>query len=263
MCRRVRPRCARPAVVATSSFDCGGQDFDAGRRDEMHRVVVAAHHAAFRRDVVRHDPVAALALQLRLGVLDHLLGLGREADRQLSAASILSFATVARMSGFSTSASCGGPPAVLLEFLLARVGGAPVGDRGGEDARHRPAALPRPRRSMSRALSTRTVFTPGGSGSVTGPETSVTLGAGRGRGARDGVALLAGGAVGDVAHRIDRLVRRAGGDQDALAGERLVCASRRASSMLLDRRDDLQRLGHAAECRPRRFPPSRRRSGRR
>ena len=73
---------------ATASFDCAGQDSTPDCRDEVHRVVVAAHRAAFRRDVVRHDPVAALALQLGLGVLDHLLGLGREADHELSAGSI-------------------------------------------------------------------------------------------------------------------------------------------------------------------------------
>ena len=98
---------------------------------------------------------------------------------------------------------------------------------------------------MSRALSTRTVLTPGGSGSVDRAADQRHLGAGRGRRARDRVALLAGGAVGDVAHRVDRLVRRAGRDEDALAGERLA---RFGAEQRLDRRDDLQRLGHAADA---------------
>ncbi len=44
------------------------------------------------------------------------------------------------------------------------------------------------------------------------------IGAGGGCRRGNGVALFARGAVGDVAHRIDRLAGRAGGDQDALAG---------------------------------------------
>ena len=65
---------------------------------------------------------------------------------------------------------------------------------------------------------------------------------GDGRCRGDGVALLAGGAVGDIAHRIDRLVRRTGGDQHAPAGKRA-----RRSELLFHRRDNLQRLGHAAK----------------
>jgi hypothetical protein len=36
----------------------------------------------------------------------------------------------------------------------------------------------------------------------------------------DGKALFAGRAIGDVAHRVDRLVRRSCGDEDVFAGER-------------------------------------------
>ena len=48
------------------------------------------------------------------------------------------------------------------------------------------------------------------------------IGTGLRRGAGDGVALLAGRTIGDVAHRIDRLVRRTRGDDNALAQERAV-----------------------------------------
>ena len=44
-------------------------------------------------------------------------------------------------------------------------------------------------------------------------------GSGLGCCCRDGEALAAGGAIGDDSHRIDRLVGRAGGDKDVLAGE--------------------------------------------
>ena len=48
----------------------------------MHRVVAASEGARRGRDVVGHDPVAAFLLQLGLGVLDHVLGFGGEADDQ-------------------------------------------------------------------------------------------------------------------------------------------------------------------------------------
>jgi hypothetical protein len=95
---------------------------------------------------------------------------------------------------------------------------------------------------ISRALSTCVTFTPAGSGMVTGPETSVTSAPSRARCGGDGVALFAGRAVGDVAHRIDRLVRRARRDDDPSARERL---RRPSIEQCLDAGDDLQRFGHA------------------
>ena len=59
---------------------------------------------------------------------------------------------------------------------------------------------------------------------------------------RDRMALLAGGAVGDVAHRVDRLMRRSRGDDDPAACKRL----RSLVEHGLDRGHDLQRFGHAA-----------------
>ena len=61
----------------------------------------------------------------------------------------------------------------------------------------------------------------------------------------DGVALLARGAVGNDADRIDRLMRRAGGDEDAPSSEQPL-RRRIAGEELTDGRDYLQRLGHAA-----------------
>ena len=69
---------------------------------------------------------------------------------------------------------------------------------------------------------------------------------------------LAGGAVGDVAHRVDRLVRRPGGDEHALAGERARRASAPRSRLERRRRSRAARpcgpgrtrLGHGALVRP-------------
>ena len=142
---------------------------------------------------------------------------------------LLRCAIVARMSGFSTSASVGAPPALLLDLLLAfGCVDAPVGDGGGEHRDIGRQAPARPRRSISRAVSTLTTVTPGGSGTFDRPGHQRHVGAGGRRRRGDGVALLAGRAVGDVAHRIDRLVRRARRDEHALARERPrspACAS--------------------------------------
>ena len=86
----------------------------------------------------------------------------------------------------------------------------------------------------------------------------------RGGSGGDGVALFARRAVGDVAHRVDRLMRRPGRDQDMPAGERagrgMVAArqpaekadgARRglfARQRQLDRGEDFRRLGHAARA---------------
>ena len=64
-------------------------------------------------------------------------------------------------------------------------------------------------------------------------------------GGGNGKALLAGGAVGDVAHRIDRLMGRAGGDQHPLAGERTRL---RRAQKPLGGAGDFQRLRHPADA---------------
>ena len=62
----------------------------------------------------------------------------------------------------------------------------------------------------------------------------------QGRG--NGVALLARRAIGDVAHGVDRLVRRTRRDDDPAAGER---PGPRVEQPF-DRGDDFQRFGHAS-----------------
>ena len=70
---------------------------------------------------------------------------------------------------------------------------------------------------ISAAVRTGTTSTPRGRSRCTGPETRMTR-APRGRGGfGQRVAHLAAGAVGDVAHRVERLLRGPGGDQHGLA----------------------------------------------
>ena len=144
------------------------------------------------------------------------------------------------MSGFSVSDRFGSAPSFFLIFCspaLATRQSATAAAKMPISAGSASSTAA----SMSRALSTCTVVTPGGIGQVDRAGDQRHARAGLCRGFRDGVALLAGGAVGDVAHRIDGLVRRPGRDDHMLAGKR----SRRRQQAL-DGRRDLQRLGHAA-----------------
>src|SRR6185369_6586465 len=65
--------------------------FDAGRRDEVHPVVGAAHHGfgSAAGNVIGDDPVGTLARALGGGMGDHVLRLRRKADQQAGALGVL------------------------------------------------------------------------------------------------------------------------------------------------------------------------------
>ena len=88
---------------------------------------------------------------------------------------------------------------------------------------------------------TSTRSTPYGTGASTGPLISMTAAPRDGRGRGEGEAHLARRAVGQEAHRVDRLARRPGGDDDRAPGE-LPRAPRGGQRRL----DDPLGLGHAA-----------------
>ena len=64
-------------------------------------------------------------------------------------------------------------------------------------------------------------------------------------GSGDGVALFARRTVGEVAHRVDRLVGRPAGDERANAAQRPVGGEPVGGECGFDRGDDFVRLGHA------------------
>ena len=70
-----------------------------------------------RRHVVGDDPVGTLRFQFLLGVRQHVLRFGREADDE-GGRFFVSCAIVFRMSGFSVSVRVGGPPADDFLILL-------------------------------------------------------------------------------------------------------------------------------------------------
>jgi len=82
-------------------------------RHQSDRVAVAAHDAALDRDVVGEDPVAALAVELCLGV-SMMCSVSAAKPMTRRGRLLASCATVARMSGFSLSASFGVAPAPFL-----------------------------------------------------------------------------------------------------------------------------------------------------
>ena len=83
-------------------------------------------------------------------------------------------ATVARMSGFSTSGIGAGPvPSFLIFLLPASCSGRQSATAAAKTAMSAGSAASTAA-SICRAVSTRTTATPGGSGIATGPETRVT-----------------------------------------------------------------------------------------
>ncbi len=136
----------------------------------------------------------------------------------------------------------GGRRSVLLDLLRRGVGDAPVGDGSGEDRDiDRQRGLAR-RQHVPRALDPDEPDA-GRVGLVAWPGDENRLGAERGERGGDGVALLARGAVGDVAHGVDRLMGRPARHQRAPALELA-----RSGEEALDRGDDLERFGDAAHA---------------
>ena len=169
---------APPASAATSSLVITGQEFDLDvarhvARQQMNGVAVAAHHAGRRRDVVGDDPVAALAREFCLGVLDQVFGLGGKADHQrrplVAAVSRSSpgcrdfrpaAAAACRRMSFSVSAR--------LHWRRASR------RRRRRRSRYPPAARLPPAAACRARIPRASRDTPAGSSSSTGPEISVT-----------------------------------------------------------------------------------------
>ena len=96
----------------------------------------------------------------------------------------------------------------LLQFLLALVRDAPVGDGGGEDRDVGGQRGFHRRQHLARGFHMRHRDA-GGIVELDRAGNQRDVGAGGRCGGGNGKALLAGGAVGDVAHGIDRLMGRA------------------------------------------------------
>ena len=157
---------------ATSSLDCGGQSSTRVGGDEMNGVAVAAHDAGRRRNIVGDDPVAALAGELRLGVGDDVVGLGRKAYDQPRPAGLAmrdGGEDVGVLHEFD-----GRRPAMLLDLAAALICcGRQSATAAAKTATSAGSAFSTAA-SISRAVSTCTTDTPGGSGRLTGPLTSIT-----------------------------------------------------------------------------------------
>ena len=141
--------------------------------------------------------------------------------------------------------------AVLLELAVARLGDAPVGDRGGEHRDVGRQRRSRPRASMSRA---RLDLHDRNAGRIRhtrpGPKPESTSAPAAAAARAIAWPCFPDERLAMIAHRIDRLMRRPGGDDNAPAGQRLRDSLRQQA---LDRRDDLERLGHAADAGLARF----------
>ena len=186
--------------------------------DHHHRIVVAPHDAGLA-DVIGDDPVAALALQLGFSCVRLDVGWSRRRSRpgQLRSGSDRRLAdSVARMSGFSARRRSGGASLAVFFSLTAAAASSArqVGDGGRHQHGDVGAAGPRlcrPPASGRRCRTRRRVRTPAalaracGAGDQASPPRPAAPGP-----RRCSVALLlAAGAVGQHAHRIQRLLGRA------------------------------------------------------
>ena len=164
------------------------------------------------------------------------------------------FAIVARISGFSTSCSGGMPAEVFFSFCSPSLATRQSATAAAKIAISTGSAASTRWQHFARGFHMRHRDA-GGIVEIdrTRDQDDISAGGLRGRG--NGETLLAGGAVGDVAHRIDRLVGRACGDEDALAGQRpwLRRTQKRAR-----RRRRFPEAPPSGRRRPHRLPPFRR-----
>ena len=148
------------------------------------------------------------------------------------------------MSGFSARTRVGGASArPLLELLRLRLGRPASRRPPPRTPRPRPAAPPGRPRASPAANSTRTTATPAGSGSWTGPLTSVT----------SAPAAASAAAIAWPCSPDERLAMKRTGSIASTVGPLVTSARTPASGRAsrrqqrLDRGHDLVRLGHAAD----------------
>jgi hypothetical protein len=109
----------------------------------------------------------------------------------------------------------------LLDLLLAGIGDAPVSNGGSENRDIGRQCFFDRRQHVARAFDVDD-RNPLWIGHIYRPADQGHIRAGRGYCCGDRMALLARRAIGDVPHRIDRLVGRSRRDKHALAGERTL-----------------------------------------
>ncbi len=108
----------------------------------------------------------------------------------------------------------------LLDLLRLRVRGSIVGDGGNADEDVACVGSAAMASCICCAVMMSMRVTPAGVGSATGPVIERDARARIAGGASEREALLAGTVVADVAHRVDRLACRSGGDRRRASGER-------------------------------------------
>src|SRR5215467_8290958 len=140
---------------ATSSFDCGGHDSTPCAVTRLARIQSQPLRASLALACSMMCSVSAAKPMTRRGRLR------------------ASWATVARMSGFSVSASFGDPPAPFLILFACGLAMRQSATAAANTATSAGSAFVTAA-SMSCAVVTLTMATPGGSGTFTGPDTSVT-----------------------------------------------------------------------------------------
>src|SRR6516225_3379789 len=157
---------------ATSSFDCGGHDSTpcaVTRCTVLRSPAMAPPSAETSLARIQSQPLRA-SFALACSIMCSVSAAKPMTRRGRLRAS---WATVARISGFSVSASFGDPPAPFLILFACGLAARQSATAAANTATSAGSALATAA-SMSCALVILTTATPGGSGTLTGPDTSVT-----------------------------------------------------------------------------------------
>ena len=271
--RRVGPP-GRARRAATRSQTACGEQRPSGRAALARSRAVGAEHdgrvvgrprsRGRSSDLVDHQQVAALAGELGPAVVEHEPCRRRSRRRSRRRPGPVGRRSARCRPGCRGSAPAPAARARAVPLLdLASAAARPAGSRrppppSRPRRRRRGCLAARPSRSSRRVADADDVDA-GRVGQRDVGRDQRDLGAAGGGGRRERVALPAGGAVAEVADRVERLAGAAGGDDDAPTGQvvRQRAAVARSSSAARPRRS--RRLGQPARRRCRRRSAGRRR----
>ena len=220
--RQSVPQSCPQGAGPPGSWPCAGQLSVRSGAHQVNAIVIASEGVRAFGDIVGDDPVAVLGAELASGPFDDIAGFRRESDHEVRA-------PVSRRGERGQDVrildkfDARRRDSVLLPLFRSGVGDPPVGDRSGTHRDIGRQGVQAGAHHVARRLDAHDLGTggilerhrPGNKGH---PRSKIETGRSH------GVSLLAGTAVADIAHGIDRFTRRAARDENVAPAERTVFA---------------------------------------